>query len=96
MYNRISWANPADLEILNCLQGHSLVLSIGIIARNTGFNKDYTGRRVREMTKRGVLERFEADNGDPAFQLTGLGEAIISRELDPEEIERRTRLPGEE
>lgn len=87
MYNRVDWMTPADQEILQILST-GLWLSPANIAENTGYGDDWVRKRCSEMSDRRILERKRS--GDPFYRITGLGEDILNRNIQPEEVERQT------
>ncbi len=92
MYNEVAWMKPADWAIIQLLN-RDLELTPANIARNTGYSRDWSRQRAREMVERGILVVDE--NGNPFFSLTEFGRRVADRELTGDEVEEETLLPKE-
>jgi DNA-binding IclR family transcriptional regulator len=84
MWGQVEWMKPADLEILNFLANPKREHRPGDIARNIGFSTTYTRKRCKVLSEHGLLDADQT--GHPYYKITELGERVVRRDVDAEEL----------
>lgn len=86
MYRRVSWMKAADQAILQLLgEPKQLELTTGNISRNTGLDRSYTSKRLKELRSRGLVESDD-DSGHPFYSITEKGQSLLDGEIEPESL----------
>ena len=83
MHREFDWATPADTYILDFLSQCEGKLKVSSIALNVPYKQQWVGKRCRELSQRGLLNRIS----EGAYEITDLGEQYLSGELDAVELE---------
>jgi len=81
MVERVSWFSPSHYEILLFFDDHDIRATANVIAENTGYDRSYINRRVRELQQASVLR-----NDDGIYELSKTGREFLSGELDASEL----------
>jgi len=79
---RADWMNPVDDQIMEILK-ESGAGTPNSLAQELERNNDYLGRRCRELTSYGLLERPSRG----LYVLTDLGEKYLDGDLDASELD---------
>ena len=91
MYERVAWMRPVDTAILELLYSvPTLQLSAGNIATNIDYERNYVNKRCRKLADEGLLNREEL--GDPYYDITSEGVAVVDNDADPEELRSDYRM----
>ena len=78
----------ADQSILQLLgPPKALALTPSNIARNTGLSRGYTSERLSVLVDRELVEVASEEGSHPYYSLTQKGEAFLSGDISPEELE---------
>lgn len=80
---RADWMNPVDDQIMEILK-ESGAGTPNSLAQELEKNNDYLGRRCRELTAYGLLERPSRG----LYVLSDIGEEYLEGELDASELKR--------
>lgn len=82
MVERVSWFSPSHYEILLFFDDHDIRATAKVIAANTGYDRSYINRRVRELEHASLLR-----NDDGIYELSETGRGFLSGELDASELD---------
>ena len=86
MYRRVDWMMPVDMAILQLLSSPKpLELTPSNIARNIEYSRGHVSNRCRVLVDHALLE--VAENGNPYFSVTELGQQVADGTADLSEIE---------
>jgi predicted transcriptional regulator len=80
---RVPWMTQADDRILETLDDSDLVLSPRILAFNNEYTRQHVSRRLSKLVDSGLVEKVD----DGLYQITELGKAYLSGELDADDLE---------
>lgn len=83
MVERISWFAKIDYPLLGFVEDHDILISPKVLAANIGYDRSYTGKRLRALRDAGLFEQH--NNG--LYELSDLGRQFLAGELSDEEIE---------
>jgi len=83
MVERVSWMSPIDYFILDFYEDHDIEASPKVVAENIDYEQQYTGKRLRALTSRGLLKQGEND----LYRLTDRGRAFLAGDLDADDLE---------
>lgn len=91
MHERVEWMRPVDTAILELLSSIStLQLTAGNIATNIDYERNYVNKRCRKLTDEGLLNR--EDIGDPYYDITPEGIAVVNNDIDPGKLRSDYRV----
>lgn len=83
MVERVRWMSPIDYEILLFFEEHDIIVSPKVLALNIDYDRQYTSKRCRELTDKGIL----AQSGSGIYELSEKGREFLAGDLDAEELE---------
>jgi len=83
MVERVAWMSPIDYHILEFYNEHDIEASPKVVAENIGYERVYTGKRLKELTEAGLL--VQEENG--LYHLTERGRTFLAGDLDAGDLE---------
>ncbi|MFH5800443.1 MarR family transcriptional regulator [Haladaptatus sp. CMAA 1911] len=83
MVERVRWMSPIDYEILLFFEEHDILVSPKVLALNIDYNRQYTSKRCRTLTEKGILS--QKSNG--VYELSEKGRQFLAGDLDADELE---------
>ena len=88
MHREVDWMTRGDTYILDfmsdCRRGDA-ILTPRTIARNINYDREYVGKRLRQLEGRGLVE--SVDDGQGFYRLTDLGRRTATGRISPDELE---------
>jgi DNA-binding IscR family transcriptional regulator len=83
MHREVDWMTRGDTYILDfmsdCRRGDA-ILTPRTIAKNINYDREYVGKRLRELEKKGLVE--SVDDGQGFYRLANLGKQAANRTVD--------------
>ena len=83
MVERISWFAKIDYPLLGFVEDHDILISPKVLAANIGYDRSYTGKRLRALRDAGLFEQHD----DGLYELSDLGRQFLGGNLSQERIE---------
>jgi len=83
MVERVAWMSPIDYHILEFYDEYDIEASPKVVAENIGYERVYTGKRLKTLTASGLL--VQEENG--LYQLTDRGRAFLAGDLDAADLD---------
>lgn len=83
MVERVSWMSPIDYFILDFYEDHDIEASPKVVAENIGYDRQYTGKRLKTLASEDLLQQGEND----LYGLTDRGREFLAGELDADALE---------
>lgn len=85
MHRRVEWLKPSDRPILAELSRYDGWLKPASLALNTPYSQYHVADRMRELARRGLVERYSADT--PAYRANDLSRAFLGDQMSVEDLE---------
>lgn len=82
MVERVPWMSPIDYAILEFFEEHDIRATPKVIALNIGYDRQYTAKRLKKLSKAELLVKSEGG----VYELSGTGRTFLAGELDADDL----------
>lgn len=84
MHNRVEWLRPSDYPIVDEISDYGGWMKPATLSLNLPYSRDHISRRCLELSKHGLLERY--DDNTAAYRITDRGQDYLAGDLDADDL----------